>query len=1267
MQLVWNLLGLRVKRFTLKKQAFFLQGRLPKDAKFGAARSNPTKASIVRKAPPALPGLWLIFASLLLALLPVRLAAASATVLGWNNLGMHCMDSDYSLFSILPPYNTIEAQLIVNGKLLTNGTGYSITYEAVADPDGSFNSWSFGKGNFYDFTGLLYGPLAPEMGLAGWAMPGLANQPQGLLFEKTNQPVAGVFTPVNWWRAEGIPITPYDDQGNKNPYPLFHLVARNGSGAIIAQSDIVLPVSDEMDCTACHGDAAHYRENILQLHDAKEFARNSANYASALAAMSYKPEGLHATAVQGQPILCAKCHSSEALGTKSYGAIPALTTSMHSLHAGVTDPVTLTSLGAADNRSSCYRCHPGSTTRCLRGAMGSAVAPDGTMAMQCQSCHGNMAAVGSPNRIGWLMEPKCQSCHSGTATHNNGQIRYASVFDGNGQERVPVDQTFATSPNTPAAGLSLYRFSSGHGGLQCSACHGSTHAEFPSSHRNDNIRNAQLQGHAGMMVECTACHAAMPSTVNGGPHGMHPVGQAWVGNHHDLIQQVGLPACQACHGADYRGTVLSRAQGDRTFQLGDGRGTRSFFRGATVGCYSCHQGIDGDSMNQNPPPAIADVSAQTLEGIPVDMILAIGNGNAVLRIISQPANGSVGLSNNVATYFPFDGFVGTDTFTFAAYDGALNSSLATGTVQVRPLAGPPSLPVITGEPLSATVAVGKSVTLSVTAAGTGLSYQWYKEGWPIPNAVAPTLTFTAAAQGDSGTYQALVLSSATAVASAPAVLSVIVPVSITAQPLSQTVTAGASVSLSVSAAGTAPLSYQWAKNGSALSGATGSTLRFSPVGLSNAGDYTVLVSNAAGSLRSDAATLTVLAAPVIVLQPGNVTVVQGSTVTLAASATGYPAPVYQWYNSLGPISGAVASSLVFPSIQPADAGGYYAVALNSLGSVTSRVATITVRVPPPVISGFAPASGPAGTAVTLTGSYFTGASSVSFHGTPAAFTIISAAQINATVPAGSTSGPISVTTPGGTTASAASFTVIPPPRISGLTPASGPVGTLVTFSGSGFNGATRVAFAGVTASFTLLSDAQITATVPAGAAAGPVSVTTPGGTASGPSFTVTLPRPAISSFTPSSGGVGTAVTVTGSNFNGATQVAFNGVPAAFTVISSSAIVAGVPSGASTGPISVTTPGGRVVSSANYQVGARSAAPRISGFTPSSGSIGSVITVTGSNLGAVTTARIGTLSAPCTVVSASQIRLTIPSGATSGFITVATPGGSTTSSGRLTVK
>src|SRR5205823_4597989 len=189
------------------------------------------------------------------------------------------------------------------------------------------------------------------------------------------------------------------------------------------------------------------------------------------------------------------------------------------------------------------------------------------------------------------------------------------------------------------------------------------------------------------------------------------------------------------------------------------------------------------------------------------------------------------------------------------------------------------------------------------------------------------------------------------------------------------------------------------------------------------------------------------------------------------------------------------------------------------------------------------------------------------------FSVDSATQITATVPAGATSGPIAVTTPGGAATSAASFIVVPAPAIGSFTPASGGVGTAVTITGTGFTGATGVAFNGLPATtYAVQSDTQITASVPAGAATGPISVTTPGGTAtSGAGFTV-VAAPTIGSFSPPSGKPGKSVTISGANFGGATQVAFNGTAATFTLKSATQLVAAVPRGAATGPISVTTPG-----------------------------------------------------------------------------------------------
>lgn len=628
--------------------------------------------------------------------------AAPAQILGWNNLGMHCMDSDYSVFSILPPYNTINAQLIVAGKLVTNGGAYTVTYQAVADSTGSINTTSVGKGNWLQNAPLLYGGVAANQGLPfpgpdSFWMPGPNNVPQGMLYD------AG----MDWFYAYGVPITPYDDAGNKNPYPMMRLIAKNGT-TTIATNDIVLPVSDEMDCRACHASGTQaaaqpavgwvwsdnperdFRLNILRRHDEQNFAQHYDLYVSALAAKGFNPQGLYRGVVaDGKPVLCAVCHASEALATGSYSNIPPLTASIHSKHANVQDPVLNLTLNHSANREACYRCHPGSATKCLRGAMGGAIASDGSMAMQCQSCHGGMSNVGKSTRTGWLNEPTCQQCHSGTATSNNGQIRYTTCFTDptNWIERVAVNQTFATKSNSPASGLSLYRFSAGHGGLQCSACHGSTHAEFPATHQNDNVRNEKIQGHAGVMVECTACHTTMgvsSSTYTSGPHGMHPVGQAWVNGHHDVINENQTAQCRVCHGTDYRGTALSRMQAGRNITVNRDGTIVSFptFKGAEVGCYNCHNGPTQSSANTAANPMAGNIATNTLNNVALTFAVPVSGAGAGARVISQPVHGAVGMTNNQATYFPEPGFVGVDTFTFAAWNGAKNSLLATGTVAV---------------------------------------------------------------------------------------------------------------------------------------------------------------------------------------------------------------------------------------------------------------------------------------------------------------------------------------------------------------------------------------------------------------------------------------------------------------------------------------------------------------------------------------------------------------------------------------------------------
>jgi hypothetical protein len=517
---------------------------------------------------------------------------AKYALIAWNDLGMHCMDGkDYSVFSILPPFNNLHAQLVnaSTGKAVTSGV--TLSYEAVADPTGSINTTSVGKTNFWSWSRLLYGASpAADIGLTGFATP-----------SRTARPM--VLEPVNgWFEATGVPITPYDDNGAKNYYPTVKVTARDAAGKLLASTVTVLPVSDEMSCAGCHASRpptetnsarlaarpvagwvndpnaeTDWKKNILRLHDEKQ--AGNAKYLAALATKGL-PAGLYASALAGTPSLCASCHASNALPGTGIAGVSALTSALHTNHGKVIDPATMLALDASTNRSACYACHPGSETKCLRGAMGNAVDANGNATMNCQSCHSNMSKVGDPTRVGWLQQPTCQACHY------DGK-RTTSAVDAAGNPIQPADTRFATNANVPAAGFNLFRFSKGHGGIQCEACHGATHAEYPSSHINDNLQSIALQGYAGTVRECTVCHAKVPLSDSGGPHGMHTIGSTWVSQHGDRVE--GKTAqCTACHGSDYRGSPLSQVKVARTYKTENG--SRSFAAGQAVGCYDCHNG-----------------------------------------------------------------------------------------------------------------------------------------------------------------------------------------------------------------------------------------------------------------------------------------------------------------------------------------------------------------------------------------------------------------------------------------------------------------------------------------------------------------------------------------------------------------------------------------------------------------------------------------------------------------------------------------------------
>lgn len=285
---------------------------------------------------------------------------------------------------------------------------------------------------------------------------------------------------------------------------------------------------------------------------------------------------------------------------------------------------------------------------------------------------------------------------------------------------------------------------------------------------------------------------------------------------------------------------------------------------------------------------------------------------------------------------------------------------------------PAAPPVITSHPTSRAVTAGQSTTFSVVASSTlAMTYQWLKGTAPIAGATGSSYTISATTGADAGAYSVTVANSAGSVTSSPATLTVnaapVAPVTptapttpssvapqIVAQPAAQVVAAGQPVTFSVAANGTAPLTYQWRKDATAISGATGSSYVIGSAQPVHAGAYSVVVSNASGSVTSSPATLVVNLAPVITRQPVAQTVAPGARVTLAVAAAGTPAPRFQWFKAGAPLSGATSDTFVIEAASPGDEGLYHATATNAVGTATSASATITVLGLPVILAGPTP-------------------------------------------------------------------------------------------------------------------------------------------------------------------------------------------------------------------------------------------------------------------------------------------------------------------------
>lgn len=357
------------------------------------------------------------------------------TVLGYNELGMHCMNQDFSEICILPPFNTLRAQVIdASGeepRIVTKGV--TVSYSIPG------NTISSNKTNFWKYAPKLFGTnLTPDVGLTG-------NRLSGKMSPTGN----------NDWQATGIPITPLTDSMHNDPFQLSKIVVQDSRGRNLVWTEAVVPVSWEINCNLCHNTPGiSVATDILRKHDKK---------------FKTKLE-------LAKPVLCASCHADPALGTTGSANVKAFSHAMHGSHAARMSKLNLT--------NTCYACHPGVKTECQRDVHLS-------KGITCVNCHGDMNAVAKTTRQPWVSEPTCKQCHQSRkpnfAFEEPGKLFKDSRGHGGIHCAGCHGPQHATGPAVTAPDNAQAILLQGHAGTlrDCTVCH-SKKPEEPFFHSLDD-------------------------------------------------------------------------------------------------------------------------------------------------------------------------------------------------------------------------------------------------------------------------------------------------------------------------------------------------------------------------------------------------------------------------------------------------------------------------------------------------------------------------------------------------------------------------------------------------------------------------------------------------------------------------------------------------------------------------------------------------------------------------------------------------------------
>ena len=381
-------------------------------------------------------------------------------VFAWNDLGMHCANPSYDTAVILPPYNTVWAQVLQRGnppKVVTSGltVSYRIVNNTKSSTKGLF-------GQFWQYCQKLFGiTLAIDTGL-NLDTPSLHNSLSGTMVAKSDH-----------FQVNGIPVTPIDDSGVWNPFQVIEVTVKDSSGTVVAQTRTTIPISDEINCAKCHNGNANPMLDVLQKHD----------------------KNVGTNLVGQQPVLCASCHGSPVLNQTGRGSSGKyLSEAIHGYHA--------------TKGASCYDCHPGAKTQCSRSLAHTAA--DGNCSNA--NCHGSMATMAASitnnTKVPWVNEPKCVTCHSGVAQVDTGSTLFRNAVGHGGvycsschgsphamvPSRVDIDNYQSQQYQNYAKAIG-----------SCGACHSSSKGEglgdFLEAHGSGKRPNA-----------CYVCHTAITTT-----------------------------------------------------------------------------------------------------------------------------------------------------------------------------------------------------------------------------------------------------------------------------------------------------------------------------------------------------------------------------------------------------------------------------------------------------------------------------------------------------------------------------------------------------------------------------------------------------------------------------------------------------------------------------------------------------------------------------------------------------------------------------------